>query len=207
MTKICMEITIHLKRLNRHVLMTLTALQFKMWVAMVLEFFIFVKGALRVLAPRVSIQRKMSISLVSAAIFCYFPIKPASFSIIFELHSLDLERFTCFDVVLKNGGRDAYTWELGPCVPSHAFDYDFSEYTEKCCVPNGNYLLSCIVKDQSSSGWLTNTFVRIGRHKFCDDFPGYNALRAIHVLGMNLHLVINFCPLFFSSKFVHKNYC
>ena len=74
MTKICMEITIHLKRLNRHVLMTLTALQFKMRVAMVLEFFIIVKGALRVLAHRVSIQRKMSIPVVSAAVFYYFPI-------------------------------------------------------------------------------------------------------------------------------------
>ena len=123
-------------------------------------------------------------------------LKPASFNIIFELHSVDLERFTCFDIVLYNGGKDAYTWELGPCVPSHAFDYDVFEYTEKCCVPNGNYLLSCNVKDRSSSGWLTNSFVRIGRHKFCDDIPGYNALRAINVLGMNIHISNTLCLIF-----------
>ena len=203
-----MAITIHLKRLNMHVLMRLNALPFKMRVAMVLEFFVIVKRALRAPAPRASIQRKMSIPLVSAKIFCYFSItlvKPASFNIIFELLSIDPERFTCLDIVLYNGGKDAYTWELGPCVPSHTFDYDFSEYTEKCCFSTGNYLLSCHTKDRSRSGWLANNFVRIGRHKFCDDFPGYNALRVINVQGMNVHFSNTL--YLFSNKFVLKNYC
>ena len=53
MTKICMAITLHLKMLNGHALMTLTALQFKMRVAMALEFFISVGVELRVQARRV----------------------------------------------------------------------------------------------------------------------------------------------------------
>ena len=100
----------------------------------------------------------------------------------FKLYSADPDHYTCLDVVLYTGGTNGYKFQLGPCVPSHKLVYDTSKYIEKCCIPNGNYLLSC--HHSGGSGWLTNSFVGVGRHRFCDDHTGYTVFRSINIPGM-----------------------
>ena len=84
------------------------------------------------------------------------------------------------------GMKARYEWELGLCIPSHKYDSGSDKYTEKCCIPNGNYVLSCR-KNNDDLGWLLNNFIEVGRHHFCDDYVGYIALRAINIPGINLY--------------------
>ena len=88
-----------------------------------------------------------------------------------------------------------YEWELGPCVPSHKYKAGSDIFSEKCCVPIGNYVLSC--RNNDELGWLLNNFVKVGRHQFCDEYVGYNALSAINIPGMNLrNISTSWCELF-----------
>ena len=75
--------------------------------------------------------------------------------------------------------RNTYRWELGQC---HATQKYASAYisSEKCCISNGDYLLSCTSSKDSS--W-DNSFVTIKDHKFCDDMIGHNKFIVMNMPG------------------------
>ena len=85
---------------------------------------------------------------------------------------------TCFDVDLHTPSND-YTWFLGEC---HSAEYsrDAEKYKDKCCIPNGDHLLSC--KSSQNAGWI-NAFVTIKGHTFCDDIVGVNKFTTINIPG------------------------
>ena len=72
-----------------------------------------------------------------------------------------------------------YNWQLGPCHTSHTYSRT-GTYTDKCCLPNGDNILSC--KSSQNHGWA-NSVVTIGKHKFCDDSVGYNQLIKLNISG------------------------
>ena len=75
--------------------------------------------------------------------------------------------------------ENSYTWKLGKCYPSDKYSID-GTYTEKCCIPNGNNVLSC--KSAQGNGWV-NAFVGIDGHVFCDDMVGYDKFVLINIPG------------------------
>ena len=46
---------------------------------------------------------------------------------------------------------------------------------------------------------MADRFVQIGRHKFCDDYLGYDALRTINIPSMNTHISNMLCSILFIS--------
>ena len=103
----------------------------------------------------------------------------------------EYEGLTCLDIILQTDNYHS-SWDFGPCTPSHTNANIYSDtiyiFTEKCCVTSGDYLLSC--KNTKKDGW-TNSFVKIGGHKFCDDYTGYNTFRALNIPGMHLYIIIS----------------
>ena len=87
---------------------------------------------------------------------------------------------TCMDVNLHTA-TTGYTWELVQC--STTDEYSISgTYTEKCCIPNGNHVLSC--HSGQNNDWV-NAVVGIDGHKFCDDMIGHEKFVAINIPGTN----------------------
>ena len=132
-------------------------------------------------------------------------------------NSIEQNNSTCFDIILDipRIRKDKNTWEFGPCFSSHDNDQFSSlnrrSYTEKCCVPNGDYALSC--KSKKSTGWV-RSFVKIGRHQFCDDYTGYNSFVALNIPGMPLHIsytypIVSFRDINYSVKLlkIHFSTC
>ena len=95
--------------------------------------------------------------------------------------SIDTHGSVCINVDLHtlHTKNDIYKWQLGPCQASHKYS-QIGTYTEKCCVPNGDHLLSC--KNKQHDGWV-DTAVTIGKHRFCDDSVGYNQLIKLNIQG------------------------
>lgn len=101
----------------------------------------------------------------------------------------------------------SYSWELGQCyatqqyIGGHTEKYNgrtlviggLTSYREKCCILNGNHLLSC--KNAHNSGWV-NSLVQIGGHKFCDDIIGMNKFILVNIQGTWLYTnPIRICKL------------
>ena len=121
---------------------------------------------------------------------------------------------TCFDIILEipRKRKDNNNWEFGPCFPSHSNDQYGSlnrrSYTERCCLLNGDYVLSCT--SRKSTGWV-RSFVRLGRHQFCDDYTGYNSFVSLNIPGMRLpiiykHLIVSFKERNHSVKLLEINF-
>ena len=95
-----------------------------------------------------------------------------------------------------------YNWELAQCygsvTPSISGKFLAFEksYTEKCCIQNGEHVLSCL--SQKNNGWV-NSFVRIGDHMFCEDMIGYDKFILVNTAGAysnthsNEHKLVNNC--------------
>ena len=79
---------------------------------------------------------------------------------------------------------NGYTWELGQCYTTDQYSIA-GTYTEKCCVPSGNHVLSC--HSAQNNGWV-NAFVGIDGHMFCDDMIGYDKFVAIDIPGTNSNI-------------------
>ena len=94
----------------------------------------------------------------------------------------------CMDIDLHTQS-DQYKWQLGPCYSSHDHSGN-ARYSEKCCIPYGDHILSCGKSDEN--GWA-NSVVKIGSHQFCDDLVGLDKLIAINIPGevLRLHTQIN----------------
>ena len=90
----------------------------------------------------------------------------------------DIHGETCTNIDLHTT-RDSYKWQLGPCISSLKFSR-IGTYTEKCCVPNDDQILSC--RSDQPDGW-GNSVVAIGNHQFCDDSVGYNQLIKLNIPG------------------------
>ena len=89
-----------------------------------------------------------------------------------------LKERKCFDISL-HALSDGYTWEVGECHSTHKYSGAYT-YTEKCCLPNDDNLLSC--KSTQYHGWIDSN-VKIGDHSFCDDMLGYNKFIRINLAG------------------------
>ena len=72
-----------------------------------------------------------------------------------------------------------YGWALGSCNFDLGYVGDRT-YTEMCCLPPGQHTLTC--KSSYGVGW-TYGFLEINGHRFCDDFTGYKAMRALNIAG------------------------
>ena len=92
-----------------------------------------------------------------------------------------------------------YNWDLAPCSPSHLSKHKPGggrwRYIEKCCLPNGNYLLSCTTI--RLHGWI-DSFVKIGKHQFCDDYTTYNSLVKLNIPGENSYIILSMCLIFWT---------
>ena len=101
---------------------------------------------------------------------------------------------TCIDISLHTR-RESYLWQLGQCHAS--FQYSRSGlYTEKCCIQNGDHILSC--KNNKGDGWVFSV-VKIGQHQFCDDFVGYSKSTKINIPGRTERAI--------SHKYIFLIYC
>ena len=88
------------------------------------------------------------------------------------------------------------SWTYGPCsfdVRDTKENDDTAIYVEKCCVSEKENTLTC--RDSGKRGWR-GEYLEIQGHKYCNDFfTGYNARRKITILGMHLHLKIQFISI------------
>ena len=94
------------------------------------------------------------------------------------VYSTEQDGSKCIEVQL-NTAKNSSTWKLGQCHATHTYA-DAWTYTEKCCLPNGDHLLSC--ENTETDGWVSSN-VKIGEHLFCDDIVGYNKLIRINPAG------------------------
>ena len=80
-------------------------------------------------------------------------------------------------------------WTMGSCYgPKSALErYPNEIVYEKCCLPSGNYILTC-TNEKSKYGW-GNAYIGIGGKRYCDDFIGFKARRMVSVQGKGLLLV------------------
>ena len=84
----------------------------------------------------------------------------------------------CFDIELYTTSV-GNGWSFGHCQSSQEY-VGVGMYTEKCCLPQGPHILSCMSFD--SHGW-GRSFVLLLGHRFCDDHVGYKAMSMIDVFG------------------------
>ena len=105
------------------------------------------------------------------------------------------EGLTCLDITLEMDQHE-YSWDFGPCTPSHTSYTGMHRtyrYIEKCCIPSGDYLLSCKSKEnhqlENQYGWI-DSLVKIGRHQFCDDYTGYNTFVSLNIPGTHFMICI-----------------
>ena len=87
---------------------------------------------------------------------------------------------TCIDINFHSTSSN-YKWQLGSCHNSIAWHFG-GIYTQKCCLANGDHVLSCMGDD--GEDWNNGDVIRIGAHHFCDDFAGYPKLTRINIPGM-----------------------
>ena len=89
----------------------------------------------------------------------------------------------CFDITLKTSYEGSpIRWELAHChkvVTKWYDDYNPKQYIHKCCVAPGNYTLICH-NTKKPTGWKEGYIEFLG-HRYCNDFMGFKAIRAIKI--------------------------
>ena len=70
-------------------------------------------------------------------------------------------------------------WLFGSCASSNYYTQKM-EYLERCCLPPGDYVLSCY--DERKEGW-SNAQIDILGHRYCDNFLGYIAMHRVAIPG------------------------
>ena len=85
----------------------------------------------------------------------------------------------CFDVAFTTN-NPGIGWNFGNCLSTLEYS-GIGTYSEKCCLPRGSHIMSCL--SYKSSGWAGN-FISFLGHRFCDDHVGYKAMRKIDAFGM-----------------------
>ena len=85
----------------------------------------------------------------------------------------------CFDVAFTTNDP-GIGWNFGNCLSTLEYS-GAGTYSEKCCLPRGSHIMSCL--SYKSSGWAGN-FISFLGHRFCDDHVGYKAMRKVDAFGM-----------------------
>ena len=89
------------------------------------------------------------------------------------------------------GGNDLgnVSWMLDTCFSANMLVCEFGfhckydlQYIDRCCLPPGDYTLTC--RDSGGDGW-NGAIMEIQRHRYCDDFVGYKAMRRITISGID----------------------
>ena len=81
--------------------------------------------------------------------------------------------------ITKNIG-DYVSWSLDSCTSSTYGNNRF--YNEVCCMPDGNYDLTCKTS-YGSEGW-NGGYVLIGHNRYCEGFTsGSEKRESVHVTG------------------------
>ena len=93
----------------------------------------------------------------------------------------------------NNEKEFAQQWTMDSCYgPKLGFGYSTNSIIyDRCCLPPGQYTLSCIDL-KSKVGWGNVTF-QIDGKRYCDDFFGYKAMRTVFITGtmkMNIQLLM-----------------
>ena len=74
------------------------------------------------------------------------------------------------------------SWKLDACVSAMKYA-DNKHYFERCCLPTGDYILTCM--DSNGDGW-NGAFMEIRGYRYCDDFNGYKVFRRINISGIDI---------------------
>ena len=173
--------------------------------ATALDLFVFAKRALWVEEPRAFTKRRnimvcAGISWLTWFITSYSFLHFASILHILVLflwhYCVEGNELACFDINLGTTS-EGHNWELGQCSFSDtkhrttdqllAKYPGYVQYTEKCCLPNGDYVLLC--RNNQYHGWV-NSLVGIKDHKFCDDMVGYNGMIMISIPGSYIYSIL-----------------
>ena len=84
----------------------------------------------------------------------------------------------------ENDARDfSRIWKMGSCYgPKFGQNYlSNGTFYDRCCLQEGMYTLTCQNKN-SPYGWGNVTFEIDGK-RYCDDFVGFHAMRAVSIKG------------------------
>ena len=85
----------------------------------------------------------------------------------------------CFDISLRKISNTS-SWAFGSC--SNTLEYSKSGvYIEKCCMPQGVYILSC--NNHDDDDWSRSTLSLQG-HEFCNDYVGNSAMIQLNLAGI-----------------------
>ena len=188
-----------------------------MMVVTILDLIVFAKMVSYAQAHPVFTKRKYRLVCCDLALLVSFSIISCIIIqfqyIIFLTLSQGGNGLACIEVNLLTTS-DHYNWKLGQCYATHR-DSNGGVYTGKCCVPDGDRILSCMSSE--GKGWV-NSLVRIGGHTFCDDIVGYNKFTKLKISGTHactyslhtyyindceLHLLIVLNKGFNYSLFIH----
>ena len=80
-------------------------------------------------------------------------------------------------ITKKNG--EYVSWSLGSCTSS---TYEYNRfYNDVCCMPDGNYDLTCYYHGNYDEGW-NGGYMLIGNNKYCENFTsGVEKKESVHV--------------------------
>ena len=78
------------------------------------------------------------------------------------------------------------TWKFGSCSSGQLYGKN-EEFVERCCLKPGEHTLMC---KESSGAYWSGAFIEIQGHKYCDDFTGYNAMRKVTILGIDMNFFL-----------------
>ena len=105
-------------------------------------------------------------------------------SLILSLNVTAQTGITCLDINFHTPSPRLYNWDFAPCLPIHANERKRGttrwKFIQKCCLPNGEYLLMC--ENTQTDGWM-DSVVKIGQHRFCDDYTSYNSIVKLNIQG------------------------
>ena len=80
---------------------------------------------------------------------------------------------------IKHDGSNVI-WTLGPCSTATSYE-DFTTYRERCCIPEGRYVLTC-TNTKEPTGWH-NGYIEVHGHTYCNDFWSHKSMQQIEVKG------------------------
>ena len=77
----------------------------------------------------------------------------------------DPERCLLIETKTENDGSEN-SWSLGSCTSTRTYG-SFEVYSQVCCLPNGDYSLTC--KDSFGDGWYGG-YITIKGNRYCENF-------------------------------------
>ena len=91
-----------------------------------------------------------------------------------------------------SGNGAHVSWTLGPCANAQSYPHEIGyteygkQYTERCCLPPGDYMLTC--KVSSGEGW-NGGFMEIQGNRYCHDFLASDeASPQVTIRGRHVHI-------------------